>query len=1002
MTKVIEKTNVGADQLVDVVQLTDAIEDIDLQLFENSETLLQLEVLSQKLEPGEKNEMIRHALVNKKKLMDKKEALENLINVMELRDKYNNAISQLDEDEYQLAEDVIGKPIGRMITDDGAEILVNDETEPIPEEDVAKSVDSGTDHRSDIAATIEVTAETVQLGKLDFKDLTDELFQGRPAFRIRSEYSKKYAGLANNELFIISGLKIDLLGDMRLKEGDEVVALKRGGAWHLSKAKKEALIGVEQAKTEFGVKKVGSFRYYAQMSGSPFEPQGEVYKWLDESKSHNISGRLFVVEEGHKHYDVLKTFLNPKEYHVIVASYDHFGGRVPCWIFSNARRDQLKLMDGSDSYDEDQVNGAATVESQVDEDGISEISEPESSDTSDKKGADVIDANAVLAENGVDEPLADIEVYRDPNGKLRSRKKNKPVVIQPDQIEKFIQPEDELFVIGHDFLTDYPGLAGQNLYIFEGNENNQKEYDLLAESLRLNYGETKGEVIVIVKKENGASFAVIKRDALVDTETFEIEELYIEDQEEEAAKQRVLVEAELGVSKAKPDEAAEPVEAISIIEDDGDGFSLFSASETDSLLPELPQISEAVTIADLKYRGEALVPHVQEALDSLERTVPEVGFDGLTPDEVITISQFLEEKSEMDNSELWKELVDFANQIVMASYSYMEGRIPDKMVRLAKEVVKRDRSGKEYKPTRNSLETLAAATILVCENLLSRNLDQSLLDDKYSIKRSIDKIGDHSELDVHHLNPLVALALRKIQDVVTQRTMILQAKELSRAYTDMISFHSEMILKLDAANKKLQEFFKDDGHREIVSCVSFLRRLIGYWNAYGRLTPKQQEVGLEVYQQYRQTVQFMLNSTPELVEVITSRLERRKGDPLMAQRELLLCTDDSARKTTGYEMAVSNQDKQFMAINRILKELDLNRYHEGVIKLNKHNFLKYPHSLAALKRYFEMTDEDRKQLKKQFQEDDDHKMRKAAEMFFNIMDQYLEDENPKELKALNS
>ena len=129
--------------------------------------------------------------------------------------------------------------------------------------------------------------------------------------------------------------------------------------------------------------------------------------------------------------------------------------------------------------------------------------------------------------------------------------------------------------------------------------------------------------------------------------------------------------------------------------------SLFDALDEmgrDEVVSELmpiamPALPEAGSIAEMRDKEQTISPQVQQALTSLREKVPALGFEDLTPDQVLHMHSFVEKKAEAGRAEIVKDLTDFASTVLMAAASYMRGELPQKTLRIFEEIQRRDGAG---------------------------------------------------------------------------------------------------------------------------------------------------------------------------------------------------------------------------------------------------------------------------------------------------------------------
>jgi hypothetical protein len=442
--------------------------------------------------------------------------------------------------------------------------------------------------------------------------------------------------------------------------------------------------------------------------------------------------------------------------------------------------------------------------------------------------------------------------------------------------------------------------------------------------------------------------------------------------------------------QVKPEGAAD---ALQISSD----FSLFEALEEMGKediphLPATPIMPSFRSIAEMRDAEQLVPQEVEEALEKLSELVPVLGFEGLNPDEVMAISKFVEKKSEMPRDEMVIELADFAGQILMAAGSYMKDQIPKKALQIAQEIQRRERKGEDYKPQEKSLQRIAAATVFACKNLISRNIDPDLLDPTGTLSRMLPDDGILHNPKAK-IDPLVVLTLRQIQETVAARRQVDLMKNLRPSYEELISFHTELVLKLQQQGKVISTYFKGDSASAISRNIDFLRSVSCYGANYGRFTPAQVEATLQAFQEYRQTVQFVLNNTPELVEVVKGELVRGEGDVHMAKSELCLRLNDSGRGRKAQQIS-ANCNRAFHAVNFVMEALDTDKIHRGRLKLHRDSYIVNPLATDVLKNYFAMSEEERKEFKRKVFKQADNQIngdniKVIAGAFFRILDQYI-------------
>lgn len=422
-------------------------------------------------------------------------------------------------------------------------------------------------------------------------------------------------------------------------------------------------------------------------------------------------------------------------------------------------------------------------------------------------------------------------------------------------------------------------------------------------------------------------------------------------------------------------------------------FDLETLTQPQSAQLEHFVLPEVMTIADMERSGQKISPEIKQQLDDIKSIVPLIDCRCLTPVELKEVADFAVEKFTQKRNETSLDLVDFAAIVGQAANSYMAQKIPKKIAEAADRVQKAERANRtDFTPHQKSLELVAFGTLMVLrEKLLERNIDLAELNPTGEFKAIIENIGEILETLSHNdeafsLDPVTLLTLRKIQaDIFTKRQIEL-TNAMAPKIKELIQFHAELILKLRMRGKKLSDFADDITALNLVRNMAFLRSCIGYSKGSGILTPKQETNVFQTFQEYRITLQILMDNDQEFAGIVMEEFIPQKGDAEMAKTELTLTINDATNGKTSHYVAQNQGIKAFHTINTIIRTLvNLNG------RTEKHISLITSHEgLIAIKYYLGMNEEKRSALKKQIV-NDRLANQQVAEEVFELLDKYIAD-----------
>lgn len=340
-----------------------------------------------------------------------------------------------------------------------------------------------------------------------------------------------------------------------------------------------------------------------------------------------------------------------------------------------------------------------------------------------------------------------------------------------------------------------------------------------------------------------------------------------------------------------------------------------------SILPKTPQLPNFETIADQEERGAVVPQNAQQALQSLRTLVPELSFRGLRAEEAVALQRYVEKKLGQSRDQIAMDLCDFASDLLKAAASYMADTIPANISRIAEQIQRAQRKGETYTPRQDTLNALSAYVLGTTKNLI-RNIP--LVDPSGMLRRTLDN-GDIPE----SLSPLAILALQKMQQDVVAARMRELIPTLIPAYRELISFHAELILKLDQQGKHLADFVGVEGKTDMSSQIDFLRSVDGYTDVFGKLSEKQVPTTLATFQEYKGIMQLFLENNSELLEIAMAPYQREKRNAVFATTEVNLKLNDQHNTRTGWKVSRWGNTRRFHILNKISKTLLKKPHHKS-------------------------------------------------------------------------
>lgn len=343
----------------------------------------------------------------------------------------------------------------------------------------------------------------------------------------------------------------------------------------------------------------------------------------------------------------------------------------------------------------------------------------------------------------------------------------------------------------------------------------------------------------------------------------------------------------------------------------------------DERLPNQPDILHSMTIADMRAQGITIAPDVVKVLEQLGERVPLLRFEGLTQAEALQVNTIVEAKMARDRESMVGDFVDMAHRILMASQSYMKGKIPAPIIRAAEYVESSERKDESYSPTAQTLNRIACGAIMIKpQHLLTRNVDLDPSGMLQEFVRSASNMASEirtadAEIEVDFSTFFALLA---VQDVVMSKQMQESVETLVPSYEELIRFHADLILKLEMHGKKFVDFSDQETLKGLQQQIHLLKSIVFYAKQYGRITPLQKTASLKAFQSYRATVSLLLQS-PELSTIVDLPLVRQTGDTKSACTEIIMLLDDEPLSGRGQEKIMQNISHAYKCINEIVTKL---------------------------------------------------------------------------------
>lgn len=425
--------------------------------------------------------------------------------------------------------------------------------------------------------------------------------------------------------------------------------------------------------------------------------------------------------------------------------------------------------------------------------------------------------------------------------------------------------------------------------------------------------------------------------------------------------------------------------------EDGQAPTPTAAAPAAELIPfELPKSG---TVQELLDEGGELLPQTVASMEAINTAVPLVGLNGLTPQEIERIRAFVEENEGHARDTLAEKLVDFAHTIVRAGRRLKLG---DDVIRAAKEIIKQEKGARgTYTPQEKTLSKIARATLTVARNLLKRSLDADLLDPTGALEQLAKDTRDIDLADPRQeTTALTILVLQVMQEVDAQSRQPQLIETLRETFDDLIKFHAETMIKLQKQGRKLVEFAGDqETSKELISQANFLKSVSSYMRRYGRITPDQKSKALELFHNYREMMEFLVNENEEFRGIVMEPLNRPEEETATLATELRIRLNDKKGGRRRSEMASRGVRFDYQTINQILIHMGFDGKVGETTPLDpkKQSYICHETAIIpTLEKYRSMNADDREKLKASTLLALDQTEQAVVEAFFTIMEEYID------------
>lgn len=348
---------------------------------------------------------------------------------------------------------------------------------------------------------------------------------------------------------------------------------------------------------------------------------------------------------------------------------------------------------------------------------------------------------------------------------------------------------------------------------------------------------------------------------------------------------------------------------------------LKSELETTQLPTSIFNLPTFPTISLMQKNGE-LPAIVINNLNHLAKIIPNLSFVELTTEELEHITEFVDEKSKLGRDEVVILLHDWVYKLYMASNSYasFSPNVVDAITR----IIDADRKSTNYTPNTESLELIGRAILQTCKSIYSKNLE--IIPDQIIHNLDINYILQTPfEIEDTDRYCLSILTLAEIQQTIFTKRQIEITNIIIAQLPELLTFHTELSLKLKKIGKQLSHFSGGDKtySKDIVYAFDFLKSNFGYAINTNILTSKQVKHVIPAFRKYIDLIQDLIDLNPEFAQIINTPLERIPGDAANARIELALRFCDRSKGRVASSIATNTTG--FMAyqiLNNILATID--------------------------------------------------------------------------------